>query len=105
MGLRVYIVITGRSHRGNTREMLGMVNSQCGAKSYVRWRFGRHYGEFIRSLSEAAAKGVSVVKVERSFTNALMVLGVGSKIMFYIVANFSATIKAKWVSLEWSFAG
>ena len=34
---------------------------------------------------------------ERIFTNAYMVLGVGAKIMFYIVANFSASIKAKWI--------
>ena len=59
----------------------------------------------LRSLSEAAAEGGSVAMAERIFANAYMVLGVGAKIMFYIVANFSATIKAKWISLEWSFAG
>ena len=61
-----------------------------------------HKTIFLRSLSEATAKGGIVAMAERIFANAYMVLGVGAKIMFYIVANFSATIKAKWISFEWS---
>ena len=60
---------------------------------------------FLRSLSEAAAEGGSVAMAERIFANAYMVLGVGAKIIFYIVANFSAPVKAKWISLKRSFIG
>ena len=57
----------------------------------------------LRSLSKAAAEGGSVAKAERIFPNAYMILGVGAKTMFYIVANFSAPVKAKWISLKWLF--
>ena len=45
---------------------------------------------FLRSLSEAAAEGGSEAMAERIFANAYMVQGVGSKIVFFCMANFSA---------------
>ena len=48
---------------------------------------------FLRSLSEAAAEGGSVAMAERIFANAYMVQGVGSKIIFCIVANVTANVR------------
>ena len=48
---------------------------------------------FLRSLSEAAAEGGSVAMAERIFANAYMVQGVGSKIIFNIVANVTANVR------------
>ena len=47
----------------------------------------------LRSLSEDAAEGGSVAMAERIFANAYMVQGVGSKIIFNIVANVTANVR------------